>query len=287
MEDESNLPRPEIGEWVVDAINWIEDNFTPVLDFFKEDGKEFIDNFAEFLAWVNPYVMLAVFVALALVRSIRFGVFTLVGMLLIQSMEMWEFTMQTLALVLVSAIIAIVLAVPIGILAARNRIVSSAARPVLDFMQTLPPFVYLLPAVALFSTGVVPASIATIIFAMPPGVRLTELGLRQVDAEMVEAGEAFGAAPSKILRGIQLPLATPTIMAGVNQVIMLALSMVVIGGMVGAEGLGQEIYGAITRVQIGPGFEFGIAVVILAIFLDRTTALLGERSPVARAAAKS
>jgi glycine betaine/proline transport system permease protein len=150
-------------------------------------------------------------------------------------------------------------------------------------MQTMPAFVYLIPAVVLFRVGVVPGLVATVIFALAPGVRMTELGIRQVDTEVVEAGHAFGAAPGRILRQIQLPLALPTIMAGVNQVIMLALSMVVISGMVGAAGLGQDVVQALQRVDVALGFEAGLSVVILAMFLDRVTAALGDRAPVARA----
>jgi ABC-type proline/glycine betaine transport system permease subunit len=156
-------------------------------------------------------------------------------------------------------------------------------RPVLDFMQTLPVFVYLIPAVLLFDIGIVPGMVATIVFAMPPGVRLTELGIRQVDREMVEAGHAFGAPARQILGQIEVPLAMPTIMAGLNQVIMLALSMVVVAGMVGAGGLGAVVYLGITSMDMPLGFEGGIAVVILAMFLDRITSGLADRAPVARA----
>jgi glycine betaine/proline transport system permease protein len=152
-------------------------------------------------------------------------------------------------------------------------------RPVMDLMQTMPAFVWLVPVVTLFSIGVPAGLVATIIFALPPGVRLTELGIRQVDAEIVEAGHAFGATPRQILREVQLPLALPTVMAGVNQVIMLALSMAVIAGLVGGGGLGSEVTSSISRLDIGLGFEAGISVVILAIFLDRVTATAGQRGP--------
>ena len=151
---------------------------------------------------------------------------------------------------------------------------SRVVRPVLDFLQTMPAFVYLIPAIIFFGVGAVPGMIATIVFAVAPGVRLTELGIRGVDAEIVEAGEAFGATPGRILRQIQIPLALPSIMAGINQVIMLSLSMVVIAGMVGAAGLGGEIVRAIGRINVGLGFEAGIAVVILAMILDRITSAL-------------
>jgi glycine betaine/proline transport system permease protein len=215
----------------------------------------------------------------------RMGLFGLIALTLVASVGQWTNAMDTLGLVLVASAIAVVIAIPIGILAAYNDLVSKIVKPVLDLMQTLPAFVYLIPAIFFFSIGAVPGVVATIVFAMPPGVRLTELGIRQIDKELVEAGESFGASPTKVLTGIQLPLALPTIMAGVNQVIMLGLSMVVIAGMVGAGGLGSEVYQGITRNDGALGFEAGIAVVILAIFLDRLTAAVTRNSPRAAASA--
>jgi glycine betaine/proline transport system permease protein len=179
-----------------------------------------------------------------------------------------------------------VLSVPLGILAARSQVASNLLRPAMDFMQTMPAFVYLIPTLFFWGIGVTPGIVSTIVFAMPPGVRLTELGIRQVDKEMVEAGHAFGAPPGEILRNIQLPLAMPTIMAGVNQVIMLSLSMVVIAGIVGAGGLGGVVYSGITRLDLAKGFEGGLAVTLLAVYLDRVTSALGARSGSARTARK-
>lgn len=225
-----------------------------------------------------------IFMALAMfVSGWRLAVFTVLGFLLIISMDRWNEAMSTLALVLVATGLAVAVAIPIGILAAYSNRVSTVVKPILDFMQTMPAFVYLIPAIAFFGVGQVPGVIATIVFAMPPGVRLTELGIRQVDKELVEAGEAFGAPNLQILRGIQLPLALTTIMAGINQVIMLSLSMVVIAGMVGAGGLGNVVYSGIARADVVLGFEGGVAVVILAIFLDRLTASVTRFSPAVRA----
>jgi ABC-type proline/glycine betaine transport system permease subunit len=232
----------------------------------------------EFLLGAPPFwaIMLVLGVLALGIRGWKFAVGTVVGLVVILGVDQWENAMDTLALVLVASVLAIVISVPLGILAAKSTLASNIIRPVLDFMQTMPAFVYLIPALILFRVGVVPGIVATIIFAMAPGVRLTELGIRSVDQEVVEAGQAFGASPWRILRQIQLPLATPTIMAGVNQVIMLSLSMVVISGMVGAGGLGAQVVASLNRIDIALGFEAGLAVVILAIFLDRITASLGS-----------
>jgi glycine betaine/proline transport system permease protein len=225
----------------------------------------------------HAMVVTAVFVALALLeRKWGFGLFTLVAFLLIQAMGLWIEAMETLAVVVVATVFAVAIGVPVGIWAARSRRASSVIRPVLDFMQTLPVFVYLIPAVFFFGIGVVPGVVATLVFAIPPAVRLTELGIRSVDREVVEAAVAFGAKPRQMLREVQLPLATPSIMAGVNQTLMLALSMVVIAGLVGAGGLGAVVVRGISTLDVGAGFEGGIAVVFLAIYLDRLTAALAK-----------
>jgi glycine betaine/proline transport system permease protein len=229
------------------------------------------------VVWVVVFTLVAL-----LVRGWGLALYTVLAFLLVVSLELWVETMQTLALVLVAAVIATAIGVPIGILAARNRAVSVVVRPVLDSMQTTPVFVYLIPAVFFFGVGVVPGVVATILFAIPPGVRLTELGIRQVDREVVEAAHAFGARPGQILREVQLPLALPSIMAGVNQVIMLALSMVVTAGLLGAAGLGAVVVRAVTQLDVASGFEGGLAVVLLAIFLDRLTAAFGHSTALSR-----
>lgn len=194
---------------------------------------------------------------------------------IIYGVDQWQNAMSSFALVLVASIITIVIGVPLGIWAAKSKWVDAIVRPILDFLQTMPAFVYLIPFVVLFSTGVVPGIVATILFAIAPAVRFTTLGIRQVDREVVEAAQAFGAHPARILGQIELPLARPTIMGGINQVIMLALSMVVIAGMVGAGGLGRDVYTSVTSVNISLGAESGLAVVLLAIYLDRVTASFG------------
>lgn len=280
----SQLPRVPVGDWFQTLVSWLEDNIGPFFDFIDLVVRSAVEGLTTALNWPPPLAMVGLLTVLALwLRGWKFALFALIGMGLVVSMQEFPSTMQTLALVLVASVVAIAVSVPLGILCARSDRAWQIVRPVLDLMQTMPPFVYLIPVIFFFNIGSVPGVIATVVFALPPGVRLTQLGIRQVDREVVEAGEAFGAPPRRILTGIQLPLAMPSIMAGINQVIMLALSMVVIAGMVGAEGLGAEVYTAVTRVQLGAGFEAGLSVVILAVYLDRITAVLSDRSPVSRA----
>ncbi|MBZ2196407.1 ABC transporter permease [Occultella gossypii] len=273
-----------LGEWVASFVRWMTSTFKPVFDFIKTILEGIYDLIAAVLG-EPPFVAVAlVLVILAfLVKGWKLALGTAIGFLVIEGVGQWGNAMDTLALVILASFIALLIGIPLGIWAARNDSVSAVVRPVLDFMQTMPAFVYLIPTVVIFLTGAVPGLVATIVFALAPGVRFTELGIRQVDKEVVEAGHAFGSHPRRILREIQLPLALPTIMAGVNQVIMLSLSMVVIAGMVGAGGLGRDVVAALSRVNVGLGFEAGLAVVILAMYLDRITAALSDRSPVARA----
>lgn len=276
---EYSMPRIPIGDSIDIAVDWLKINLAAVFDAISAVLDWLISLLESIVGFLPAWVMALLLGALAWrMRSLVFGVFTAVGFMLIDGMALWPESMDTLALVVTASFVAVVIGIPLGIAAARNELVSTLVRPVLDFMQTMPAFVYLIPAAILFGIGLVPGAVATVVFSMPPAVRLTELGIRQVDKEVVEAGEAFGSAPMQILTRIQIPLALPTIMAGVNQVIMLALSMVVIAGIVGAGGLGAVVIRGITRLQVGLGFEGGLAVVILAIFLDRITAAFSERS---------
>jgi len=268
--------RLPLGEWVSVAVKWVTENLQILFDVIRTVFGGLYDG-AEWLLATPPFwVIIIVLAALSWwLRGWKFGIGVAVGLALIVAVNQWDNAMDTLALTLVAALIAVLISVPLGIWAARSDRVSRAVKPVLDFLQTMPAFVYLIPAIILFRVGVVPGIVATIAFSMAPGVRLTELGIRGVDKEVVEAGHAFGASPGRILRQIQLPLARPSIMAGVNQVIMLSLSMVVIASMVGAPGLGRPIIQALSRIDVGLGFEAGLAVVILAIILDRLTASFG------------
>ncbi|KMZ43156.1 MULTISPECIES: proline/glycine betaine ABC transporter permease [Bacillales] len=204
-------------------------------------------------------------------------VFTVIGLSLIHNLGYWDETMETLGLVLTATMISMAIGIPVGILCARHDAFRNLATPVLDLMQTMPAFVYLIPAIFFFGLGEVPGVIASVIFALPPIVRLTNLGIRQVPAEMEEAADAFGATGWQKLVKVQLPYAKSTILAGVNQCIMLALSMVVIAAMIGAKGLGADVYRAVSQVDIGRGFEAGLSIVIIAIVLDRLTQHAGKK----------
>jgi len=259
------------------VVNYILDNFTPVLDGMAYAISIVTDGFKGVLEGVPPVLGIAILTLLALWRvGLGFALFTALSMGLIVHMGLWEATMQTLALVLSATIIAVALGIPTGIAMARSERVASLFRPALDLMQTMPSFVYLIPAAMFFGLGAVPGTIATVIFSMPPVVRLTNLGIRQVHAEFVEAGLAFGCTPSQLLFKVQLPNALPSIMTGVNQTIMLSLSMVVIASMIGAGGLGNQVLTGIQRLNVGMGFEGGLAVVILAVLLDRITQSFGK-----------
>ncbi|WP_440995282.1 ABC transporter permease [Arhodomonas sp. SL1] len=266
-----------IGDYVEAGVDWIQDNLAGVLDGIAGVIGFLANGLEDILMFVPPELLALVIVAFSFWRvGWRFGVFALVAMLIILGMDLWRETVQTLSLVLASSLVALVIGIPLGIAMARSDIVEQIIRPVLDFMQTMPAFVYLIPAAIFFGLGTVPGTIATVIFAMPPVVRLTNLGIRQVSKEKVEAGLAFGCTDRQLLLKVQIPLAKPSIMAGINQTIMLALSMVVIASMIGAGGLGNTVLTGIQRLNVGLGFEGGLGVVILAILLDRITQSFGQ-----------
>lgn len=266
-----------IGGWADVAVNYILDHFTPALDMIAATIGFLTDGIQDTLIAVPPLAGTAILTLLALWRvGWKFTVFTALALALVIHMNLWIGTMESLSLVLASTIVAMIVGIPLGIAMARSDTVASIIRPVLDLMQTMPAFVYLIPAAMFFGLGAVPGTIATVIFAMPPVVRLTNLGIRQVDAEFVEAGLAFGCTSRQLLFKVQLPNAMPSIMAGVNQTIMLSLSMVVIASMIGAGGLGNTVLTGIQRLDVGKGFEGGLAVVILAVILDRITQSFGK-----------
>lgn len=262
----------DIGQYIEVAINWLTENFKPLFDFIKHTGNSTIIGLEWVFLAIPFFVVIGVFTGLAWWKSGKgVAVTTLLGLTLIYMMGFWKETMETLSLVLVATATALILSVPLGIWAAKNKLAAKIIRPMLDLMQTMPAFVYLIPAVLFFSIGKVPGAFATIIFAMPPAVRLTTLGIDAVPKDIVEAARAFGATNRQILFKVELPLAMQTILAGINQTILLSLSMVVIAGMIAAGGLGERVLEGINNLDIGLGFESGLSVVILAIILDRIT----------------
>ncbi len=268
----------DLGSWVNDVVQHLLDNYSGAFDSIGKVVSGFSEGIEALLMLPPAWLLIAIFVALGLWRiGARFAVFTAVAFILIVMTGFWEQTVVTLGLTFSSTLISLLLGIPLGIWAARSERVATIIRPILDFMQTMPAFVYLIPAAMLFGLGRVPGIIATVIFAMPPAVRLTSLGIRQVNKEIVEAGQSFGCTSRQLLFKVQLPNAMPSIMAGVNQTIMMALSMVIIASMVGAGGLGNDVLASIQRLDIGLGFESGMAVVLLAIILDRITESFGTK----------
>ncbi|WP_327411839.1 ABC transporter permease/substrate binding protein [Streptomyces sp. NBC_01233] len=280
------MPRLHLGAWVDSGVDFLQSHLSWLFDAISALVTGLYDGIDAVLSAPAPLLFAGILaVGSWWLRGLLAGLLAFAGLALIDSVDLWSDAMSTLSLVLVATLVTLVFAIPLGIWASRSDRVSALLRPVLDFMQTMPAMVYLIPGIIFFGVGVVPGIIATIIFSLPPGVRMTELGIRQVDAELVEAAEAFGTTPRDTLVRVQLPLALPTIMAGINQVIMLGLSMVVIAGMVGGGGLGGAVYRAIGNVDIGLGFEAGISIVILAMYLDRMTGALGRQvSPLGRRA---
>lgn len=267
----------DIGDGVDSAVNYILDNFAPLLDLIAAAIGTVTNGIQSILLATPMTLGIAIFALLSLWRvGFGFALFTAASLWLVDQMGLWSAMMETLSLVLASTLVAMLIGLPLGIAMARSDRTAAIVRPVLDLMQTMPAFVYLIPAAMFFGLGAVPGTIATVIFSMPPVVRLTNLGIRQVHVEFIEAGNAFGCTASQLLFKVQLPNALPSIMAGINQTIMLSLSMVVIASMIGAGGIGNTVLTGIQRLDVGTGFEGGIAVVILAVILDRITQSLGK-----------
>jgi glycine betaine/proline transport system permease protein len=270
-------------------MEWLTDNKIPigngakaVVDWLTDNGAVFFDNLSivleaiiDALLWImqtpHPLLLVAILVAFSwyLRRSVLFTIFVIAGLFLIINQGYWEETTETLALVLAASSVCMVVGVPIGIAAAHRPRLFAFLRPILDLMQTLPTFVYLIPAIVFFGIGMVPGLIATAIFVLPAPIRLTHLGISSVPKPLLEAGEAFGATGWQLLRKVELPYAKPQIMAGLTQTIMLSLSMVVIAALVGADGLGVPVLRALNTVNIAKGFEAGFVIVLVAIILDR------------------
>lgn len=270
-----NLYTIPLDDWIQSAVNWISLNARGFFQFVKKPFDFTLSGTEDFLLWLPPIIILAVIFLIGWrLKGWVFGVISVVAMLGVGFLGLWAATMTTLALVLSAVIFCTVVGIPVGILAARSDRFNSALRPLLDGMQTVPAFVYLVPVVMLFGVGLVPGLIAVIIFALPPIIRLTNLGIRQVPKDVVEAGRSFGGTSNQILLNIQIPLAMPTIMAGLNQTLMLAMSMAVVIALIGASGLGLVVWSGLGRNDVGYAAIGGIGIVVVAIILDRMSQAL-------------
>lgn len=273
------LPRIPIGEWVEYGIDFLLEYFSGATRWLSQEMNGVLSVFENALCAVHPLIIITAFAAGIglLTRKKGLTAFVFLGLGLIWNLELWPAAMSTLTLVLVATVLAVCIGIPLGILAAVYRSFYNVIMPALDLMQTMPAFVYLIPAIPFFGLGKVSALFATMVFATPPAIRFTCLGIRQVPKELVECSEAFGATRMQRLLKLELPVAAPSILAGVNQTIMLSLSMVVVAAMIGAKGLGGEVWRAIQRLEMGSGFEAGLGIVILAICLDRVLQNLVSR----------
>lgn len=267
-----NITKIPLGEWVDSLVDWITVTFAALFSFFTNLIDGLLNIIVDVLS-VGPPIVLIIVLALLVGYTSKWplGIFTVVSLLLVDNLGYWDSTIQTLAIVLVSGFFIILLGIPIGIWCAQNKTVQNIVTPILDFMQTMPAFVYLIPSILFFGIGVVPGIVASFIFAIAPAIRMTNLGIQEVPKDLIEASDAFGSTSSQKLFKVQLPLATPTILAGINQSIMLALSMVVTASLVGAPGLGADVYRAVSQINVGQGFEAGLSIVFIAIILDRIT----------------
>ncbi|NQW23305.1 MAG: proline/glycine betaine ABC transporter permease [SAR202 cluster bacterium] len=261
---------PEISNAIDDSIDWTIVNLNWFFDGISDNLKVALGKLRDFLIWIPwPVFVSLVFLIGWRMATFRIGIASALGMMAIGLVNLWEPAMVTVAIMMVAVSIAIVIGVPIGVLAARNNLVDTITRPILDAMQTMPSFVYLVPGIMLFGLGNVAAILATVLYAIPPCIRLTNLGIRQVDPSVVEAGRSFGSSPLQLLIKVQIPMAIPTIMAGINQTVMMALAMATIAAMVGAGGLGIEVLRSMGQLEEGRAFVAGAAIVVMAIIIDR------------------
>ncbi len=270
-----------LAQGVDNAMDWLLMNWAGLFDFIGFIILKVVLAFEGLFLFVPWFVIILLvgFAGWKLVGNLKTGILFMGFLLVIGLFGYWDLSMQTLALVIASVLFALLVGLPLGIVMARSDRAENIFKPILDAMQTMPSFVYLIPALMFFGMGKVPAMFATIIYAVPPVIRLTNVGIRTVDVEAVEAAKAFGATKKQILFDVQLPLAKPSIMVGINQTTMMALAMVVIGSMIGAKGLGMEVLLAIGRIEVGRGFEAGISIVFLAVIIDRITHSLSVKKP--------
>jgi glycine betaine/proline transport system permease protein len=271
-----SLPKLEIGKAIELVVRWLIENLAVLFDIIKKVFEAVTGGFYDALMFVPPIILIVILALLVwLVTNKKIAILSFIGFALVWNIGLWPQMMSTLVLVMLSVIIALLIGIPLGIGMTRSSKLKTVVEPVLDFMQTMPSFVYLIPAVMLFGIGVVPGMFATVIFAIPPPVRLTHLGIVQVPEDMKEMAVAFGASDRQVLTKVELPLAMPSIMTGINQCIMLGISMVVVASMIGAGGLGAEVMRAVNKLDLALGFESGLAIVILAIVLDRVSRNVG------------
>lgn len=276
----SSQNRLPIGRHAKSVIDWLTTNLAFFFDWLSFILQKVIDGLLFLFQAPDPLIVVAVLTALTIYvrRSVVSALFTLLGLLLIINLGYWRATTETLALVIAATSVCMLIGVPIGILAARRRWIYTLLRPILDLMQTIPTFVYLIPALIMFGLGMVPGLMATVIFAVAVPIRMTRLGIISTPHSLVEAALAFGATRSQVLLKVELPFAAAQIMTGLTQTIMLSLSMVVIAALVGANGLGVPVVRALNTVNIAMGFEAGLCIVILAIILDRLSRIPGSES---------
>ena len=278
------LAKLPVADWMENFTTWMTNTFAGLFAAIQSGGQATMDGLTDFLLFINPWVWIIGITILAFIistRRIGITLFSFFGLLFIYNQGLWSNLMNTLTLVLLASLVSIIIGVPLGIWAAKSNRAQSVIKPILDFMQTMPAFVYLIPAVAFFGIGVVPGVFSSVIFALPPTVRMTDLGIRGVSTELIEAADSFGSSAWQKLIKVELPMAKNTILAGVNQTLMLALSMVVTASMIGAPGLGRGVLSALQRAQVGNGFVNGLALVILAIIIDRFTQYANERLSLA------
>ena len=269
---ENWIVRADIQRWIDTSIDWVVKNWDPIFSAINTGVLAIQVPLEKFLLWLPWWLVMGVVALLAWrVVGRKLAAVAVALLFLMGVLGLLDYAMQTLAILITATLLAVGIGMPIGILGAKNDRLDAIIRPILDGMQTMPSFVYLVPAIMLFGLGKTPAIMATVIYAVPPLIRLTNLGIRQVDPEVVEAARAFGSTSRQILVKVQLPIAVPTIMTGINQTIMMALAMVVIASMIGAKGLGIEVLNGIARLEVGRGFLGGLGIVIMAIIIDRIT----------------
>lgn len=274
------VPKIPVAEKIKQFTDWVTNSFSFLFDPLKKYFEDLMEYVADLLGAVPPVLVILIVAVIAFfISGKKFGLpaFSIIGLWFIYNQELWDHLISTFTLVLIASLLSVIIGIPIGILMSKSRTTEAMITPILDFMQTMPAFVYLIPAVAFFGIGMVPGVFASLIFATPPTVRFTNLGIRQVPKELIEASDAFGSTAVQKLFKVELPMARATIMAGINQTVMLALSMVVIASMIGAPGLGRNVLSALQRAQIGPGFVAGIGIVILAIIIDRFTQSMNKK----------